>query len=151
MEDQITLQSEQVPEAVEEMLLELVLQRQQGVEGAVPALQLEGLDLDAGVLGGGALGVGEEGRGEAAALAVAGEEGGEPVGEGVLGGGPGEAVENEHEDAVGQGSEPLREAELVPEAAQGAAILPDGFAEVDVFIGAAARSGADDHGKHSLL
>ena len=36
----IALQSEQVPEAVEEMLLELVLQRQQGVEGAVPALQL---------------------------------------------------------------------------------------------------------------
>ena len=28
-----------MPEAVEEMLLELVLQRQQGVEGAVPALQ----------------------------------------------------------------------------------------------------------------
>ena len=52
------------------------------------------------------------------ALAVAGEEGGEPVGEGVLGGGPGEAVENEHEDAVGHGSDPLREAELVPEAAQ---------------------------------
>ena len=134
------------------------------------------------------------------AAAVAGEEGGEPVGEGVLGGGPGEAVENEHEDAVGHGSEPLREAELVPEAAQdeegaemeggqghgvvgggglvaaadfvdavevgvkdvlaaegddgasqGAAILPDGFAEVDVFIGAAARSGTDDHGKHGLL
>ena len=57
VEDQIALQSEQVPEAVEEMLLEFVLQRQQGVEGAVPALQLEGLDLDAGVLGGGALGV----------------------------------------------------------------------------------------------
>ena len=117
-----------------------------------------------------------------------------------LGGGPGEAVENEHEDAVGHGSEPLREAELVPEAAQdeegaemeggqghgvvgggglvaaadfvdavevgvedvlaaegddgasqGAAILPDGFAEVDVFIGAAAGGGVDDHGKYSLL
>ena len=194
------MQGEQVPEAVEEMLLELVLQRQEGVEGAVPALQLEGLDLDTGVPGGGALGVGEEGGGEAAALAVTGEEGGEPVGEGVLGGRAGEAVENEHEGAVGQGSEPLREAEIVPEApqdeegadmeggqgdgivgggglvaaadfvdavevgvedvlaaegddgaSQGAAIFPDGFAEVDVFIGAAAGGGADDHGEHGLL
>ena len=41
MEEQVAVQGEQVPEAVEQMLLELVLQLQEGVEGALPALQLE--------------------------------------------------------------------------------------------------------------
>ena len=145
------------------MLFDAVLERQQGVEGAVPALQLEGLD-------------------EAAALGVAGEAGAQPVGEAVFGGGGGEAAGDQDEEAVGEGL-----AEIEPEGAQGeerteaegmqgdgvggaggfvaaaefveaveegfelvlaaesgndaaggAAIFPDGFAEAYIFVGAAA-------------
>ena len=158
---------------------------------------MEGLHLDAGVLGGLALGVGEVGGGEAAALAVAGEVGAQPVGQGVLGGGRGEAVGDEHEHAVGEVAEALGQTELMPQAAQGeegaeaegvegdgvigggrfvaaaefedavevlgeevlaaerddgaaggAAVFPDGFAEVDVLIGVAAGGGFDEHGEH---
>ena len=129
----------------------------QGVEGAVPLLQLEGLHLDAGVLGGLALGVGEVGGGEAIGdehehavgevaealeqaelmpQAAQGEEGAEVEGvegDGVIGGGRLVAA-TEFEDAVEALGEEVLAAERDDGAAGGAAVFPDGFAEVDVLI-----------------
>ena len=54
-------------------------------------------------------------------------------------------------DAVEVGVEDVLAAEGDDGASLGAAVLPDGLAEVDIFIGAAAGGGTDDHGEHGLL
>ena len=94
VEHQVGLEAEEVAEAVVERHLDLVLGRVELIEGAVPGVELAGMDADPAVL----VPVGDE----ASALAVADEVGLEPAGEAVLTGGGDEPVGDEHEGAVGE-------------------------------------------------
>ena len=73
---------------------DLVLGRVELIEGAVPGVELAGMDADPPAL----VPVGDE----ASALAVADEVGLEPAGEAVLTGRGDEPVGDEHEGAVGE-------------------------------------------------
>ena len=108
-----------MPEALEELLFEALFERQQGVEGAVPALQLEGLHTHAGGLGSLPFGIRAVGGHEPAASRIAGEVAAQPVGQGVFGARGGEAVGDQDQHAVRERAEQLGQAEFLPQAAQG--------------------------------
>src|SRR3954451_10514555 len=93
--DQLGLEAEEVAEAVVEGDFDPALGREELVEGAVPGVELAGMDADPAA----PVRVGEE----ASALAVADEVGLEPAGEPVLAGRGDEPVGDEHEGAVGEG------------------------------------------------
>ena len=94
VEHQVGLEAEEVAEAVVERHFDLVLGRVELIEGAVPGVELAGMDADPAAL----VPVGDE----ASALAVADEVGLEPAGEPVLTGRGDEPVGDEHEGAVGE-------------------------------------------------
>ena len=94
VEHQVGLEAEEVAEAVVERHFDLVLGRVELIEGAVPGVELAGMDADPPAL----VPVGDE----ASALAVADEVGLEPAGEAVLAGRRDEPVGDEHEGAVGE-------------------------------------------------
>ena len=78
-------------------------------------------------------------------MGVAGEVGAQPVGEAVFGGGGGEAVGDEHEDAVGEGgSEQGGQAEFVPQGAQGEERAVAEGAQWDGVGGGVGRAAAAD-------
>ena len=118
VEHEVAVGLEEGAEVIEEVFLDGFLERQEGVESAVPALQLEGLDANAGAAGGLALLLGAIGGSETATAGIAGEEGRQPFGEAVFGGGTGETVGDQREDAVGDGAEQVGHVELGPQAAQ---------------------------------
>ncbi len=92
----------------------------------------------------------ELGQAELMPQAAQGEEGADAEGvegDGVIGGGRFVAAA-EFEDAVEVLGEEVLAAERDDGAAGGAAVFPDGFAEVDVLIGVAAGGGFDEHGEH---
>ena len=118
VEDQVGLEAEEVAEAVIQRHLDSVLGPEELVEGAVPGVELAGMDADAAA----AVPMGEE----AAALAVADEVGLEPAGQAMLTGRGDEPVGDQREGAVGEGDalgfaevlvEDVPEAELVEEGA----------------------------------
>ena len=94
VEDQVGLETEEIAEAVVERYFDPVLGRVELVEGAVPGVELAGMDTDAAAL----VPVGDE----ASPRAVADEVGLEPAGEPVLAGRGDEPVGDEHEGAVGE-------------------------------------------------
>src|SRR4051794_9160135 len=94
VEDQLGLEAEEVAEAEVERHFDPVLGREELVEGAIPGVELAGMDADPAA----AVPVGEE----ASPLAVADEVGLEPAGEPVLAGRGDEPVGDEHEGAVGE-------------------------------------------------
>src|SRR5512135_3502062 len=102
VEDQLGLEAEEVAEAVVECHFDPVLGREELVEGAVPGVELAGMDADPAAL--------VPVEDEASALTVADEVGLEPGGEPVLAGRGDEPVGHEHEGAVGE-----RDAFSVPE------------------------------------
>ena len=106
---------EQVPETAEQMLFERRLERQQGVEGAVPLLQLEGLHLE----GSGRLGAGRQ-AGAKRRPSVAGEEVRSQSAKACSEAG---ARLAEHEHAVGEVAEALQ-AELMPQARDAEGLSP---------------------------
>src|SRR5206468_174035 len=76
VEDQVRLEAEEVAEAMIQGHFDLVFGLEELVEGAIPGIELAGMDADPAA----AMPVGEE----AAALAVADEVGLEPAGQAVL-------------------------------------------------------------------
>ena len=94
VEHQLGLEAEEVAEAVVERHFDAVFGRVELVEGAVPGVELAGMNADPPAL----VPVGDE----ASALAVTDEVGFEPAGEAVLAGGGDEPVGDEHEGAVGE-------------------------------------------------
>jgi hypothetical protein len=94
VEHQVGLEAEEVAEAVVERHFDLVLGRVELIEGAVPGVELAGMDADPAAL----VPMGNE----ASALAVADEVGLEPAGEAVLTGRGDEPIGDEHEGAVGE-------------------------------------------------
>src|SRR5512135_3543883 len=94
VEDQLGLEAEEVAEAVVECHFDPVLGREELVEGAVPGVELAGMDADPAAL--------VPVEDEASALTVADEVGLEPGGEPVLAGGRDEPVGDEHEGAIGE-------------------------------------------------
>jgi hypothetical protein len=116
IKDHVGLEAEEVAEPVVEGHLDLVLGGVELVEGAVPGVELSGMDADPFSL----MPVGDE----ASALAIADEVGLEPAGQAMLTPGGDEPVGHEHEGAVGEGNtsgppevlvEDGAEAELVEE------------------------------------
>src|ERR1700674_1494832 len=93
VEHQVGLEAEEVAETVVERHFDLVLGRVELIEGAVPGVELAGMDTDPPAL----VPVGDE----ASALAIADEVGLEPAGEPVLTGGGDGPVGDEHEGGVG--------------------------------------------------
>ena len=94
VEDQIGLEAEEVAEAVIQRHFDLVLGLEELVEGAVPGIELAGMDADPSA----AVPMGDE----PSALAVADEVGLEPAGQAMLTGRGDEPVGDQHEGAVGK-------------------------------------------------
>src|SRR5438105_7119146 len=94
VEDQVGLEAEEVAETVVERHFNPVFGRVELVEGAVPGVELAGMDADPPAL--------VPVRDEASALAIADEVSLEPAGEPVLTGRSDEPVGDEHEGAVGE-------------------------------------------------
>src|SRR4051812_48627764 len=94
VKDQLGLEAEEVAEAVVEGDFDPVLGREELVEGAVPGVELAGMDADPAAL----VPVGNE----ASPLAVADEVGLQPARERVLAGWGDEPVGDEDEGAVGE-------------------------------------------------
>ena len=118
VEDQVGLEAEEVAEAVIQRHFDAVLGPEELVEGAVPGVELAGMDADAAA----AVPMGEE----ASALPVADEVGLEPAGQPMLTGRGDEPVGDQREGAVGEGDalglaevlvEDRPEAELVEQGA----------------------------------
>jgi hypothetical protein len=94
VEHQVGLEAEEVAEVTVESHFDLVFGRVELVEGAIPGVELAGMDADPPS----SVPVGDE----ASPFAVADEVGLEPAGEAVLAGGGDEPVGEEHEGAVGE-------------------------------------------------
>src|SRR5262249_30205659 len=94
VEDQVRLEAEEVAEAMVEGHFDPVFGREELVEGAVPGVELAGMDADPVAL----VPMGEK----TSALAVADEVGLEPAGQAMLTGGCDQPVGDEHEGAVGE-------------------------------------------------
>src|SRR5262245_29869947 len=144
VEHQVGLEAEEVAEPVVERHFDLVLGRVELIEGAVPGVELAGMDADPPAL----VPVGEE----ASPLAVADEVGLEPAGEAMLTGGGDEPVGDEHKGAVGERDtfgppefliEDGPEAELVEQGPNDEDRPPGrGFAELGV-VGIRSRAGEE--------
>src|SRR4051812_28480159 len=94
VQDHVRLEAEEVAGPVEQRDFDAFFGRVELVEGAVPSVELPGVDADSAAL----VPVGNE----ASALAIADEVGLEPAGQAVLAGRGDEPVGNEHEGAVGE-------------------------------------------------
>ena len=95
VEDQIGLETEEVAEAVIQRHFDPVLGPEELVEGAVPGIELTGMDADPAAL----VPMGEE----PSALSVADEVGLEPAGQPMFTGRGDEPVSDQREGAVGEG------------------------------------------------
>ena len=95
VEDQVGLEAEEVAEAVIQRHFDAVLGLEELVEGAIPGVELTGMDADPAAL----VPMGDE----ASALAVADEVGFEPAGQSMLTGRGDEPVGDQREGAVGEG------------------------------------------------
>jgi hypothetical protein len=122
VEDQLGLEAEEIAEAVVQGHLDALFGRQELIEGAIPGVELAGMDADPSAL--------MPMRNEATTLAFADEIGLEPAGQPVLTGRSDQPVGDEHEGAVSEGNV-LGEPEVLVEDGPEAELVEQGAYDED--------------------